>query len=137
MTFVFKTLLGGALIACAAQAGAADTKPADPANLVKSVMSHALAEAPGKQGVVVTVDFPPGHVSVPHRHPGSVYAYVLEGEVVSQLEGKPAVTYRAGDAWYESPREKHVLSKNASATRPARLLVWMVSEAGHPLVQPL
>lgn len=87
---------------------------------------QALVDMPGKNGVVVIVEYGPGQVSTPHFHPGSVFAYVLEGEVVSQLEGQPITTYKAGDSWYEPPRAKHLISKNASATKPAKLLVWLL-----------
>jgi quercetin dioxygenase-like cupin family protein len=96
-----------------------------------------LPDAPGKHGVLLTVTYAPGQASDPHRHPGSVFAYVLEGEVVSQLaDGKP-VTYRQGDSWYETPLVAHAVSRNASATKPARLLVYMMLGEGDPPVLPL
>jgi quercetin dioxygenase-like cupin family protein len=89
-----------------------------------------LPDAPGKHGVLLTVTYAPGQASNPHRHPGSVFAYVLEGEVVSQLaDGKP-VTYKQGDSWYETPLIAHAVSRNASATKPARLLVYMMLGEG-------
>jgi quercetin dioxygenase-like cupin family protein len=90
------------------------------------LIRQALSDAPGKNAVMVTVNYAPGQVSVAHYHPGSVFAYVLEGEVISQLEGQPPKKYKAGDSWYEPPRAKHLISKNASATQPAKLLVWLL-----------
>jgi quercetin dioxygenase-like cupin family protein len=84
---------------------------------------------PGKQATVLIVDFAPGAGSEPHVHPGSAFAHVLEGAVVSQLEGEPPTTYTKGQSWYEPP-------KNASATVPAKLLVVLISEPGEPLTAP-
>lgn len=96
-----------------------------------------LPDAVGKHGVLLTVTYAPGQASIPHRHPGSVFAYVLEGEVVSQLaDGKP-VTYKAGDSWYETPLIVHAVSRNASATKPAKLLVYMMLGEGDPPTVPV
>lgn len=97
---------------------------------------HALPDAPGKQGVMATVHYEPGQASVAHEHPGSVFAYVLEGAVVSQMEGGQAVTYRAGDSWYEPPHAGHLVSRNASATKPATLVVFLLSNEGEQLSTP-
>src|ERR1700745_1333452 len=68
---------------------------------------------------VITVDYPPGGSTPPHEHPGYTYAYVLQGAVVSQLDGQKPVTYKAGEMWTEMPREDHMVSKNASVSKPA------------------
>jgi quercetin dioxygenase-like cupin family protein len=83
------------------------------------------------------VDYAPGAVSEPHIHPGSVVAYVLEGAVVSQLEGGGPVTYTQGQSWYESPKTPHVLSKNASRTESAKLLVFLLSQEGEAIKAPM
>ena len=70
-------------------------------------------------------------------HGGSVVAYVLEGAVISQLDGEEPVTYRAGQSWYETPRVGHLVSRNASNTKPAKLLVWILNEGDEPLLTPL
>ena len=93
---------------------------------------QALPDAPGKQLVMAVVSYAPGQSSAPHRHPGSVMAYVLEGEVISQLEGQPPITYRAGQSWYEPPRVPHLVSKNASNTAPAKLLAVLLMDVGAP-----
>lgn len=102
------------------------------------ILQHLpLPDAPGKHGVLLTVTYAPGQASHPHRHPGSVFAYVMEGAVVSQPgDGKP-VTYRKGDSWYETPLIKHAVSRNASATKPAKLLVYMMLGEGDTPVLPL
>lgn len=95
-----------------------------------------LADVPGKTVLLVRVDYAPGQSSKAHVHPGSVLAYVLEGEVVSQLQGQPPVTYRAGESWYEPPGMPHLVSRNASATAPARLLAWLIVADGAPPKKP-
>jgi quercetin dioxygenase-like cupin family protein len=66
-----------------------------------------------------------------------VFAYVLDGAVTSQLEGEAPVTYKAGDSWYEPPEAGHIVSRNASQTKPATLLVWLVAPEGRPVVNPI
>lgn len=97
---------------------------------------QALPDLAGKLGIMATVRYAPGQASVAHEHPGSVFAYVLDGEVVSQLEGAAAVTYKAGDSWYEPPHAGHLVSKNASATRPATLLVFLLANEGEAISRP-
>lgn len=101
------------------------------------LQQRALSDAPGKKALVFTVDYMPGQRSVPHVHGGSVVAYVLEGAVVSQLDGEEPVTYRVGQSWYESPGVGHLVSRNASTTKPAKLLVWILSGVDEPLLKPL
>jgi quercetin dioxygenase-like cupin family protein len=90
-----------------------------------------LPDVDGKTLTSVVVSFPPGASAVPHQYGRAfVYAYVLEGSVRSQLDEGPAVTYRAGEGWVEAPDAHHVLTQNASAAAPARLLVIVVSGTG-------
>jgi quercetin dioxygenase-like cupin family protein len=86
---------------------------------------------------MLKVSYAPGTKSAGHTHPGPVYAYVLEGEVESQMAGGPTVLYRKGQSWYEAPGAGHLVSRNASKTRPATLLVWMVAGEHDDAVQPL
>jgi len=104
---------------------------------VSVLMKERLADMASKEGTVITVEYAPGAASDQHFHPGSVFAYVLEGAVVSQLAGGQPVTYRKGQSWYESPKIPHVVSKNASATEPAKLLVFLLSQASESLVVPM
>ena len=112
-------------------------QPALAEDAVSVLMKHRLADMTGKEASVITVDYAPGAASDPHLHPGSVFAYVLEGAVISQLEGEKPVTYTKGQSWYESPKKPHVVSKNASKTEPAKLLVFLLSQEGESLVTPL
>ncbi|UAJ09773.1 cupin domain-containing protein [Polymorphobacter megasporae] len=90
-----------------------------------------------KRFSAVEVTFLPGARAAPHRHGSAfLYAYVLEGEVRSQLEGEPLRTYRAGQSWIERPGAHHLVTENTSATRPARVLVTFVSQGGEPLKVP-
>ena len=104
---------------------------------VSVLLKERLADMAGKEGTVITVDYAPGAASDQHFHPGSVFAYVLEGAVVSQLGGQAPVTYTKGQSWYESPKIPHVVSKNASKTEPAKLLVFLLSQENEPLVVPM
>ena len=104
---------------------------------VSVLIKQRLTDMTGKEGTVITVDYAPGAASSQHFHPGSVFAYVLEGAVVSQLGGEAPVTYTKGQSWYESPKKPHVVSKNASKTEPARLLVFLLSQESESLVMPM
>ena len=90
-----------------------------------------IPNLPGKRLVSHIVDYPPGASSAPHRHARSafIYAYVLSGEIRSQVDGEPARVYRAGEAWFESPGAHHRVSENASDTKPARLLAVLIVDA--------
>jgi quercetin dioxygenase-like cupin family protein len=107
-------------------AAAAAHGPAGHEEDIAVVQARAVPEISGKQVILATVHYKPGAKSAAHVHPGSVFAYVLEGQVVSQLAGAAPVTYRAGQSWYEAPGEHHMVSRNASKTAPATLLVWMI-----------
>ncbi|WP_050478118.1 cupin domain-containing protein [Herbaspirillum rhizosphaerae] len=128
-----KSALLAALLALAAGAGAHEHGD----EVVTPLQHQALPDAPGKSGVMAVVAYGPGQSSVAHRHPGSIFAYVLEGEVVSQLQGGATVTYKAGESWYEAPNTPHLVSRNASSTKPAKLLVWSLVQDGQQLTVPL
>jgi len=98
---------------------------------------HKMPDAPGKKGLMITVSYAPGQASGAHVHSGSVFAYVLEGAVISQLEGQKPVTYQAGQSWYEAPNTPHLVSRNASNQKPAKLLVWLLLDEKAPVLTPL
>ena len=91
-----------------------------------TLMVKELPDFLGKEGMVEVVDFAPGEVSQPHRHNADLFVYVLEGSVVTQVKGDAPKTMNAGEVFYESPTEVHTVSRNASATQPAKLLVFYV-----------
>ena len=111
--------------------------PALAEDAVSVLMKQSLADMAGKVATVLTVDYAPGAASGPHVHPGSVFAYVLEGAVVSQLDGGEPITYTKGQSWYESPKKPHIVSKNASKTEPAKLLVLLLSQEGEAIKAPV
>jgi Uncharacterized conserved protein, contains double-stranded beta-helix domain len=104
---------------------------------VSVLMKQRLADMTGKEATVQTVDYAPGAASIPYLHPGSVFVYVLEGTVVTQVEGDRLMTYTKGQSWYESPKKPHVVSKNGSTTEPAKILVFLLSQEGESLFVPM
>jgi quercetin dioxygenase-like cupin family protein len=122
-----------ALLALSLGTAVAQGPPGASAGVVHELMRQTLADQPGTDVVVITVDYPPGGATPPHEHPGHTYAYVLEGTVVSQLDSQPARTFSAGQMWSELPHQHHVVSKNGSATAPAKLLVFYIAPRGEKL----
>ena len=104
---------------------------------VSPVMQQTIPEAPSKTILVATVTYAPGQASSPHKHPGSIFAYVVEGSVESQLAGTPPRTYGTGEAWYEPPGAHHVVSRNASKSQPAKLLIFALTSGHEPVKEPL
>jgi len=107
---------------------------ADPDAQVKPVMAQKLPNVPGKNLTAVVVTYAPGGKSPAHRHAGSVFAYVLSGEIRSQVSAAgPAKVYKAGESFFEPPGSRHLVSENASTTEPASLLAVIVAEDGTTL----
>jgi quercetin dioxygenase-like cupin family protein len=99
---------------------------------VTRLMTKDLPDVAGKEGMIETVAFAPGEVSQPHRHNADVFVYVLEGSVITQVKGGSLQTVHAGEVFYESPTDIHSVSRNASETQPAKLLVFYVKAKGTP-----
>ena len=110
-----------------------DAAPTAPAAGVATLLQRELADFPGKEVLLLTVAYPPAGASLPHRHDAEVFVYVLEGEVVMQLAGQPPHTLGPGSTFYEGPADVHVKSANASATAPAKLLVFMIKDKSRPV----
>jgi quercetin dioxygenase-like cupin family protein len=106
----------------------ADTSPA----AVMLLMTKELAGNSGKEVLMSTVIYPPGGASPPHRHDAQVFVYVLEGELIMQVQGGPKVTLKPGETFYESPSDVHAVSANASQTAPAKFLVFIIKDKGAP-----
>jgi quercetin dioxygenase-like cupin family protein len=104
---------------------------------VTPLLTKALTGVDDRDGVMLTVEYAPGGASGKHRHDAHTFVYVLEGAVVMQVEGGDPVTLTAGQTFYESPDDVHVVSKNASDSRPARFLVFFVKKHGAPPVVPV
>lgn len=109
----------------------------DPSEKITVLQEQLLKNAPGKKAMMIEVDYKPGQSSIAHKHEGTAMAYVLEGEVISQVKGEQAITYKTGQFWYEPAGSEHLVSKNASATRPAKLLVFMVLAPDEQVLIPL
>jgi quercetin dioxygenase-like cupin family protein len=103
---------------------------------VTVLQQHKLLNAPGKEATLVTVSYAPGQASNPHLHSGSVLAYVVEGEVISQIKGQEPKRYKAGESWYEPAGSAHLQSRNASDSKPAKLVAWLLNEEKAPLAEP-
>jgi quercetin dioxygenase-like cupin family protein len=115
---------------------AGDAAPPPPAAVVQTLMERELSDFPGKEALMLTVEYPPGGASLPHRHDAHVLVYVLEGEVIMQVAGQPARKIGAGGTFYEGPTDVHVRSANTSSTAPAKLLVVMLKDRGRPDSMP-
>lgn len=102
------------------------------AGTVTRLMTKDLPDVTGKEGMIEIVDFAPGEASQVHRHNADLFVYVLEGSIVSQLKGGSVQTFHAGDVFSESPTDIHSVSRNASETQPAKLLVFYVKAKGTP-----
>lgn len=99
---------------------------------VTPLISKDLTGIAGKEGTMITVEYPPGGTSAAHRHNAQVFVYVLEGSVVMQVKGGKEVTLGPGETFYESPDDVHAVSRNASQTKPAKFLVFFVKDKGAP-----
>ena len=103
---------------------------------VTELMSKDLTEFPGKEGLMITVEYPPGSVDPIHRHNAHGFIYVLEGSIVMQVRGGKEVTLTPGQTFYEGPNDVHVVGRNASQTKPAKFVVFFVKDKGAPIVVP-
>lgn len=101
------------------------------------VMVKDLADIPGKEALMITVNYKPGEVEVPHRHDAHCFLYVLEGEVIMGLQGGKEVTVKAGQSFYEGPNDIHTVGRNASKTKPAKFLVLLLKNEGVDAVLPV
>ena len=106
----------------------ADGTPA--AATAKQLMLKDLVGVAGKEILMSTVTYPPGGASPPHRHDAQVFVYVLEGELIMQVQGGPKVMLKPGETFYESPSDVHAVSANASQTQPATFLVFIIKDKG-------
>ncbi|OWJ69194.1 cupin domain-containing protein [Inquilinus limosus] len=125
---IIKSAIAAACIAVAMPAAAHD-----PGETVTPNFEHAIPNIPGKSLIAVVVDYPPGAASPSHSHAKSafIYAYVVSGTIESQVNDGPKRVYRAGESFYEAPGSRHTVSRNASATEPARLLAVFVVDSDH------
>jgi quercetin dioxygenase-like cupin family protein len=98
------------------------------AEVVQELMKKELTGVPGKEIRMLTVEYPPGGASPPHRHDAQVFVYVLSGSLRMQVQGSPVVTLQAGQIFYEGVDDVHTISENASPSESAKILVFMVKD---------
>ena len=103
---------------------------------VTELLSKDLTNLPGKEGLMVVVEYPPGSTDPIHRHNAHGFIYVLEGSIVMQVRGGKEVTVTPGQTFYEGPDDVHVVGRNASKTKPAKFVVFFVKDKGAPVVVP-
>jgi quercetin dioxygenase-like cupin family protein len=104
---------------------------------VKEVMLKDLPDLPGKEGLLLEVLYPPASTDEVHRHDAHAFVYVLEGSIVMQLKGGEPVTLHAGQSFYEGPHDVHIVGRNASSTKPAKFVVFLVKNKGAPVLTPV
>jgi quercetin dioxygenase-like cupin family protein len=133
---VMSTSLG-----CAASSPAAPTPGTGPSAgeppraRVTTLLAEPLPAPAPTEGRLLTVDYPPGGTTPPHRHDGAIFAYVAEGAVVTALDAGGEQRFDAGQGWFERPGQLHRVSRNASAIQPARIVVVFLTEPGKPVLR--
>src|SRR5216110_3843738 len=103
---------------------------------VTELLSKDLTGVPGKEGLMITVEYPPGSSDPIHRHNAHGFIYVLEGSIVMQVRGGKETTLTPGQTFYEGPDDVHVVGRNASQTKPAKFVVFFVKDKGAPVLVP-
>jgi quercetin dioxygenase-like cupin family protein len=110
---------------------------AAPQAKVTSLTTEPLPEYPGKEVQMIVVDYPPGSVDPVHRHDAHAFVYVLDGSIVMGLNGGKQVTLHAGDTFHEGPDDVHTVGRNASNTKPAKFVVFLIKNKGAPILTPV
>lgn len=105
--------------------------------VVTPLMTKELPDIPGKEGLMLMVEYPPGSSDAIHRHNADTFVYVIEGSIVMQVKGGEQVTLTAGQTFYEGPDDVHIVGRNASSTKPAKFVVVLVKKEGAPAVVPV
>jgi len=131
-TTITKLILMLACLMAITMAATAEPKEAK----VTPLLSKDLTEFPGKEGLMITVEYPPGSTDPIHRHNAHGFIYVLEGSIVMQVRGGKEVTLTPGQTFYEGPNDVHLVSRNASKTQPAKFVVFFVKDKGAPVLVP-
>ena len=120
-------------------AGSAQLTPpahAAPQPIVVPIMQKDLVDIPGKEMLMISVEYPPGTVESVHRHDAYAFLYVLEGTIVEAVRGGKEVTLTPGQTFYEGPNDVHTIGRNASTTKPAKFVVVLVKKKGVDAVLP-
>jgi quercetin dioxygenase-like cupin family protein len=130
-------LAGLMAFSCIDIAAADDHGAAAPAPIVTPLMTQALADFPGKEVLMLKVEYPPGAVDPVHRHDADAFVYVLEGSIVMGVAGGEPVTLAAGQTFHEGPHDVHTIGRNASLDKPARFLAILIKDQGKPALIPV
>jgi quercetin dioxygenase-like cupin family protein len=104
---------------------------------VTPLMSKDLADLPGKEGLMISVVYPPGASDPIHRHNAHAFVYVLDGSIVMQVKGGKEITLTPGQSFYEGPNDIHTVGRNASTTKPAKFIVVLLKNKGAPVLVPV
>ena len=104
---------------------------------VTELLSKDLKDSPGKEVLMITVEYAPGGKDPIHRHNAAAFVYVLEGSIVMQVKDGKEVTLKPGQTFYEGPDDVHIVGRNASKTKPAKFVVFLVKEKGAPVFIPV
>ncbi len=104
---------------------------------VTELLSKDLKDIPGKEVLMISVEYPPGGADPIHRHNAAAFVYVLEGSIVMQIKGGKEVTLMPGQTYYEGPDDVHIVGRNASKTKPSKFIVFLVKEKGAPVLVPV
>jgi quercetin dioxygenase-like cupin family protein len=124
-----------ALLACGT--AAADQPGEPPAVIVTTLATQALQNEPGKEVLMLMVEYPPGSADPVHRHNAEAFVYVLEGSIVMGVNGGKPVTLSAGQTFHEGPDDVHTIGRNASDSKPAKFVVFLLTDAGTPALVPV
>ena len=131
LTLVFLFLMTGTLLA------QQPTHHSAPLPTVAEIMTKDLPDLRGQEVLMITVEYPPGGADPIHRHNADAFVYVLEGSIVMQVKGGKEVTLTPGQTFYEARDDVHLVGRNASTTKPAKFLVFIVKEKGAPALVPV
>jgi quercetin dioxygenase-like cupin family protein len=123
-------ILGTALVLAGSAQLMPPARAAPPQPVVTPVMLKELPDEPGREMLMITVDYPPGAVETIHRHDAHAFVYVLEGSIVEQVRGGKEVTLTPGQTFYEGPDDVHTIGRNASTTKPAKFVVVLLKKKG-------
>jgi len=128
LILLFEVLL--VLFLVCSQLIAQDTK-------VTPLMSKDLPDFAGKEGLMIAVEYPPGSSNPIHRHNADAFVHVLEGSIVMQVKGGKPVTLTPEQTFYEGPNDVHIVGRNASNTKPAKFIVFLVKDKNAPVLIPV
>ena len=104
---------------------------------ITELMTKNLADIPGREALMIQVEYPPGGQDPIHRHNAHAFVYVLEGSIIMQVKGGKPVTLKPGQTFYEGRDDVHIVGKNASSTNPAKFVVLLLKNKGAPALVPV